>query len=361
MTDLPSSKFILAASSGSLKIKDSLFENINSSLLFLSDVTTSINNVTLNRIYCPKSSNSFCLLKATSSSDTIEIANSSITNIHSNVDLVSLSDCTQVVLSNVTAQNMLKMNKENFDQIFVLHALNLQNLSICQSDFSKVGFSSVKVKNANVKIQDSTFSNRLKTDHRLLSSQSVNDAKLSQPIQFIILENSNSSLTNISFIENSHNTLVNGGGVQILGSGGVHTLTDCIFENNQAYNGGALYVKGQSSSISIINSQFDGNQASGTGGALFFADQSLLFVIALSHYFFLGVKNALLISRSAFYQNTATLGGAVSLGTQALVVDSSSFIENNAERGGALATLSAARNFFLFSLSLKPPTRQYIG
>lgn len=70
------------------------------------------------------------------------------------------------------------------------------------------------------------------------------------------------------------NTLADGGGIQILGSGGIHTLTDCIFENNQALNGGALSVKGQANSISILNCQFNNNQARGNGGALFFADQS---------------------------------------------------------------------------------------
>ncbi len=109
----------------------------------------------------------------------------------------------------------------------------------------------------------------------------VNDAKLSQPIQFIILDSSNSTLTGTSFLQNSLNTLVNGGSIQIIGSGGVHTLTDCIFENNQASNGGVLYVRGQASSISILNSQFDNNQVSGKGGALFFADQSIWY---FSHF-----------------------------------------------------------------------------
>jgi len=285
MTDISFSRLVLVASSGSLKIQDSLFENINSSLFFLSDVTTSINNVTFNKISCQKSFNSFCLLKVTSSSQVIEIANSALANFYSNVDLISLSDCTQVLLSNFTAQNILKDTQENLDQIFVLSALNVQSLNVSQSHFSRIGFSSLKAKNTFLKIKDSTFSNRLKNDRRLLS-QSINDnlysAKLNQPIQFMILDSSNSTLTNISFAENSFNTLVNGGAVQILGSGGVHTFTGCIFENNQASNGAALYVKGQAGSISILKSQFDNNQASGNGGVLFFADQSLLFVISLS-------------------------------------------------------------------------------
>jgi len=154
--------------------------------------------------------------------------------------------------------------------------MNTKSLSISQSDFTKIGFSGVKVKNTNLQIQESTFSNSLKTTgHRLLSSQSINDAKLSQPIQFIVLDSSNSTLTNVSFTENSLNTLVDGGGVQIIGSGGVHILTDCIFENNQASNGGALFVKGQANSITILNSQFESNQASKYGGALTFSDQSI--------------------------------------------------------------------------------------
>ena len=350
MTNISSKGFILGANSGSLNIKNSVFENINSSLLLLSDMTTSIKNATFNQVFCPKTSNSFCLLKATSS-DTVEIANSSMKNIHSNVDLISLSDCTQVLLSHVRAQNMLKMNKENFVQIFFLHALNAQSLSINQSSFFRIGFSGVKAKNTKIIIQDSTFSNHLQTSRRLLSSQAITDndlysAKLSQPIQFIVLDSSNSTLTNLSFAENSLNTLVNGGGFQILGSGGVHILTGCIFENNQASNGGALNAKGQANSISVLNSQFDNNQASGNGGALAFADQSIFFVITLPNTLLLGVKDALLISQSTFYQNTATLGGALYLGTQALVVDSSSFIENNAERGGAIATVSSSSNFF---------------
>jgi len=349
ITDLPSSQFILAVTSGSFNIKDCVFESINSPLFLLADVATSIKDTTFEKISCPKTSDSFCLLKATSS-NTIKIADSSLTNLNSDVDIISLSDCIQVLLSSVTSQNMLKLTQENLDQIFFLNAMNTQSLNIDQSDFTQIGFSGIKTKNTNIQIQDCAFSNRLKTSRRLLSSQSMNDAKLSQPIRFIILDSSNSTLLNTSFIENSLNTLVNGGAVQILGSGGVHTLTDCIFEKNQASNGGALYVKGQVSSISIINSQFDNNQASGNGGALTFADQSLLFVISLSDKFSLGVKDTLLISQSTFSQNTATLGGAVYLGTQALVVDSSSFIGNNAERGGAIATMSSSSNFFSFDL-----------
>jgi len=252
----------------------------------------------------------------------------------------------------MTAQNMLKLNPENLDQIFVLNALNTKSLNIIQSSFSKFGFSGVKTKNTNLKIQENTFSNSLETTaHRLLANDDFYFAKLTQPIQFIILDSSNSTLIGISFIENSLNTLVDGGGIQILGSGGVHTITDCVFENNQASNGGALFVKGQFNYITILNSEFDNNQASGNGGALTFSDQSFYDSEPLSHLL-LGVKDTLLITQSTFFQNTATLGGALYLGNQALVVEFSSFIENNALRGGAIATM-AASNFFYFIHFLK--------
>jgi len=296
VTNIPSSNFIMGMSSGSLDITDSVFENIDSPLFLLSGVTTFIDETVFNKVSCQKTSNSFCLLKALSS-DSIEIKDSSLTNINSNVDLISLSDCTQVLLSDITAQNMLKLNEENLDQIFVLNALNTKNLNIEQSDFSKIGFSGVKAKNTKIIIQESTFSNSLQTTSggRLLSqNDALSSAKLTQPIQFILLDSSNSILTKISFIENSLNTLVDGGGIQILGSGGVHTVTDCIFENNQAFNGGALSVKGQPSSVTIISSQFNNNQASGNGGAFMFSDQSIFLLKNGCLDSFLGVKNSLL-------------------------------------------------------------------
>ena len=214
---------------------------------------------------------------------------------------------------------MFKLTKENLDQIFVLNALNTKSLNISQLDFTKIGFSGIKAKNASLNMQDSTFSNSLKTtgNRLLISDNDIYSAKLIQPIQFIILDSSNSTLTAVSLIENSLNTLVDGGGIQILGSGGTHIIADCTFENNQASNGGALFVKGQANSITILSSQFDDNQASGNGGALIFADQSIQSFFALFHPL-LGVQNSLLISQSTFFQNTATLGGAAYLGNQSL-------------------------------------------
>ena len=210
--------YIMGVSSSSLNITDSVFENINSPLFFLSDVTTSIDNSTFNQISCPKSSNSFCLLKMTSS-DTVQITNSSMTNINSNVDLISLSYCPEVLFSNVTVQNILKSTQENLDQIFVLNVLDVKNLSIAdQTTFSKIGFSGVKTKNTSLTIQNSTYSNRLQTG-RLLSQStddSLSSAKLNQIIQFIVLDTSNSTLTGTSFIENSLNTLVDGGVISLL-------------------------------------------------------------------------------------------------------------------------------------------------
>jgi len=314
-----------------LNITDSVFENITSPLIMVSDVTTLINNVAFNQISCSKSSISFCLFKATSS-DSIKIFNSSITNINSNVDLISFSSCPKVFLSKISAYNIFKLTQESLEQIFTINAFKVQSLNISQSDFRSIGISGVKVKDNSIIIQDSNFSNRLKNNRLLFESVDMDDslysAKISQPIQFIVLETSNSTLNSVSFIENSFNNLIDGGAIQILGLGGVHKITDCTFENNQALNGGALYVKGKANSLNIVNSQFSNNKASENGGALFFPDQS--------------VKDSFLISQATFLQNSAVLGGGIYLGNQALIVNSSFFIENNALQGGAIATLTSS-------------------
>ena len=211
------STFILAVSSGSIDITDSVFENINSPLLLISKTTVLMNHVIFNQVSCPRSANSFCLLKTTSS-DSIKIANSSLTNINSNVDLISLSGLTQVLLSNVTAQNMLKITQESFlvpDPIYVLNALNIQNLNISESDFTRIGFSGIKAKDSSITIQKSTFSNNLKTGKdrslRQATDESLYASKLREPIQFLVLDTSDSVLNSVSFSDNSLNTLVNGG------------------------------------------------------------------------------------------------------------------------------------------------------
>jgi len=169
-------------------------------------------NITVSQISCPKSSLSYCLLKSTSS-DSLQIINSSFTDINSNVDLISLTSCTQVLFSNITAQNMLKVSPETTDQIFLLNALKVSALKINGSAFSRTGFSGLKVKNSVITLQNSSFSNSLES--RLLSqsfdANSLSSAKSSQPIQFLVLDSSSSTLNKISFTENSFNTLVNGG------------------------------------------------------------------------------------------------------------------------------------------------------
>jgi len=321
---------VLTASSGTLNITDSVFENITSPLFLFSDINTSMTNIALNQISCPRSSNSFCLLKATLI-ESLKITNASLTNINSNVDLISLYNCSKVLIENVSAQNMLKVTQENLDQIFALNVAKVKSLDVSGSSFTKIGFSGVKTKDTPiVMIQNSTFSNSIESSRLLVqSSDLLSSAKLSQPIQFLVLDTCNSTLNGVSFIENSFNSLVNGGAIQILGIGGAHQITDCIFENNQASNGGALYAKNQAKSLSILNSQFNNNKASKNGGALFFPDQS--------------VKDSLLISRATFLQNNATLGGGIYLGNQAITVDSSSFMENNALQGGGIATSTSSK------------------
>jgi len=204
--------FILTVNSGSLKITDSVFENIHSPLFLISDAKALMNNIIFTQISCSRSSNSFCLLQATSS-ESIKISNSSLANVNSNVDLISLSNCSKVLFYNVTVQNILKSTQANSDQIFILNVLNTQSLNISESDFTRIGFSGVKAKNTNLTIENSIFSNRLKTG-RLLShspNNSIYSAKLSQPIQFIILDTSSSDITGVLFFDNSLNTLVHGG------------------------------------------------------------------------------------------------------------------------------------------------------
>jgi len=113
---------------------------------------------------------------------------------------------------------MLKITQESLivpDQIFILNALHLKNLNINKSDFTRMGFSGIKVKDTNITIQDSTFSNNLKTAKNRLLAQSTDDSlyasKLREPIQFIVLDTSNSVLNSVSFSDNSLNTLVSGG------------------------------------------------------------------------------------------------------------------------------------------------------
>jgi len=63
------------------------------------------------------------------------------------------------------------------------------------------------------------------------------------------------------------------------------------------------------------------------------------------------VKGSLPISQTTFSQNTAALGGAIYLGSQALTVDSSSFIENTALQGGAIATKTPSKALSIHFLS----------
>ena len=200
---------VLYTTSSSLSLTDSIIENISSPLLLLSNVITLIQNLAVNQISCPKSSLSYCLLKATSSK-ILQITDSSFTEISSNVDLISLTNCTEVLLSKISAQNMLKINKEETNQIFTLNVNKVPSLYIKNSEFSKIGFSGLKVKNSELTLKNSNFSNSIR-ESRLLAQSSLSSAKLNQPIQFLILDTSSSILNKIFFIENSFNALVNGG------------------------------------------------------------------------------------------------------------------------------------------------------
>ena len=200
---------VLYTTSSSLSLTDSVLENISSPLIMLSDVKTVIENVVMNQISCSKSSHSYCLLKSTASKS-LQIIDSSFTEVNSNVDLISLTNCTNVLFSDVTAQNMLKLNTEETNQIFALNAFRVSSIIIKDSEFSKIGFSGFKVKTSLLTLQNSKFSNRLK-DRLLADAGSLSAAKLNQRIQFLVLDTSSSILKKISFIENSDNNLVKGG------------------------------------------------------------------------------------------------------------------------------------------------------
>jgi len=218
ISDISSSNsdaFLLTTSAGDFNITDSVIENISSPLFLISDATTLMQNITLNQISCSKSSNGFCLFKATST-DSLQIINSSFTEVNSNVDLISLSSCTDVLFSNISAQNFLKINTQSLlasEQIYTVNALKVSSLNVEDSEFIKIGFSGLKVKNSALNLQNSNFSNNLKGGRLLAQSfdDSIYYALSSQPIQFLVLDTSSSSLTNIIFFQNSLNTLVNGG------------------------------------------------------------------------------------------------------------------------------------------------------
>jgi len=55
---------------------------------------------------------------------------------------------------------------------------------------------------------------------------------------------------------------------------GTHSISGCLFQDNQAVKGGAISVEGAITSFTIDSSKFISNEASTFGGAIIIANQS---------------------------------------------------------------------------------------
>jgi len=65
----------------------------------------------------------------------------------------------------------------------------------------------------------------------------------------------------------------------MVGIGGNHQISECIFQDNKAENGGAIYIAGSAETIQVIDCFFNNNTASEFGGAIFFANESIVLIL----------------------------------------------------------------------------------
>jgi len=65
----------------------------------------------------------------------------------------------------------------------------------------------------------------------------------------------------------------------VMGTGGNHCYSDCVFQGNNANNGGAISIEGKLKSLQIDNCEFNNNHATEFGGSLYFANESSYLIL----------------------------------------------------------------------------------
>lgn len=147
------------------------------------------------------------------------------------------------------------------------------------------------------------------------------------------------NISNAKSMETEDNAL--GGGLLIKNTDKI-SVTDCLFENNQAIKGGALYI--ENSSPKIYNNVFKNNIANEDGGAVYFQNSNFDFANNF-------ITNNSAISGGGIYANSlnsnfygnqitnntaSNNGGAIYLSNSNSIILNNTIANNLAQNGGGL-------------------------
>lgn len=199
---------ILNINAGLLRVYNSTFQNISTSLFQLTNTKTIFSNVTISSISCSNSI-SPCILSG--EYVTLAFRNSKIKDILSSQHLISIKFSEKTILHALQIENAQRAFVEDV-QLFGLNANRVNNLTIEDSFFKNLTISVLHAEKSHVQISNSIFSNQIKK--RLLidhTNRALVNTDSDFPIQFLLFNSSNSIIRSSSFSQNALDTTINGG------------------------------------------------------------------------------------------------------------------------------------------------------
>lgn len=202
---------LVHCNAGSLTIRDTTFDTIESCLFNIKGAAVSFSNVSMNAIQC-QSMRTSCILQGQSLK--LEILDSKVQNVLSNTDLFNIDTPSPgALIHNINVSGII-INRQAFgshSHPFVIYLYAAYNISITHSSFTKMyGVSALNAEKSSFQVLDTKFINSAAESSPQLS-QSILQVYQSSPTQFILSTSSNGTIQASEFIANSQNSKADGG------------------------------------------------------------------------------------------------------------------------------------------------------